>query len=403
MTVHVNDNATGDLLNRICVSTTTFETNTNNNCDTETTTIVGTTTPTPTPTLPPPPSVTPTPPPGTPTPPPAPPDLTIVKLDTPDPVNAGGTLAYFISVTNAGQSTASAVVMVDQLPAGVTFISATPSMGSCNFVTCNLGSMAPGQVATITVLVRVNPGTTGTILNTACVSTSTPESNTANNCDDETTTIVPAPPTPSPSPTPPPGPTPTPGPPRTDLQIVKVDSPDPVDAGGKVTYGVTVTNMGPDTATDVSVNDALPAGVTLISATPSQGTCNGTSCSLGNIAAGDSVAIAFVVQVPATASGSITDTACVTSTTQDPNLANNCDDETTTIKTPGPAPTITPAALPIVSPPSGPLGLPTAGGGGMFGGSSWGSWLIILIGLLLIGGGSTVFLFGRRFGVRIRF
>ena len=38
--------------------------------------------------------------------------------------------------------------------------------------------------------------------------------------------------------------------------------PDPVCAGGTLTYSLTVTNKGPDQASSVTVTDALPAGVT---------------------------------------------------------------------------------------------------------------------------------------------
>src|SRR6516225_12384921 len=62
-----------------------------------------------------------------------------------------------------------------------------------------------------------------------------------------------------------------------DLALTKtVDMPTP-NVGTTVTFTVTLTNSGPDPATNVTVQDLLPAGLTFVSSTPSQGTYNNTS------------------------------------------------------------------------------------------------------------------------------
>ena len=58
-----------------------------------------------------------------------------------------------------------------------------------------------------------------------------------------------------------------------DLAVTKTGLPDPVLVGSNLTYTVTVTNNGPNNASNVMVTDTLPANVTFVSATPSQGTC----------------------------------------------------------------------------------------------------------------------------------
>src|SRR5207244_11504754 len=68
-----------------------------------------------------------------------------------------------------------------------------------------------------------------------------------------------------------------------DLLVTKTDSPDPVTVGKNLTYTVTVTNHDPIDATGVTMSDTLLSAVTFVSATPSQGSCSGTSsmsCSL---------------------------------------------------------------------------------------------------------------------------
>jgi uncharacterized repeat protein (TIGR01451 family) len=112
-----------------------------------------------------------------------------------------------------------------------------------------------------------------------------------------------------------------------DLAITKTDAPDPVAVGASLTYTLTVTNNGPDASTDSTVTDILPAGVTFVSATPSQGACSqaaGTvTCTLGPLAVGASAAIPIVVTVDATALSPLSDTATVTGVETDPLAANN--------------------------------------------------------------------------------
>ena len=60
-----------------------------------------------------------------------------------------------------------------------------------------------------------------------------------------------------------------------DLSIIKTDRPDPVFVGARLTYTLAVRNLGPDTATNVRVADALPSGTNFVSVASSQGTCTG--------------------------------------------------------------------------------------------------------------------------------
>src|SRR5207244_11507651 len=130
----------------------------------------------------------------------------------------------------------------------------------------------------------------------------------------------------------------------TDMAITKMDSPDPVSRGGTLTYHLTVTNNGtpamPATTSGVTLTDVLPAGVTFVSATPSSGTCSGTStvvCNLGIFPSGATATVDIVVTVASNASGTLTNTATVAAATTDPNPSNNTATATTTVS--GPIPT----------------------------------------------------------------
>ena len=114
-----------------------------------------------------------------------------------------------------------------------------------------------------------------------------------------------------------------------------VDSPDPATVNGALIYGVTITNNGPGTAASVTVTDTLPATVTFVSASPSQGTCSGTTtitCGLGTLPNGASATV--LIFVTPTALGQISNTATVTTSSDDPTASNNTATADTTVVNP---------------------------------------------------------------------
>jgi len=130
----------------------------------------------------------------------------------------------------------------------------------------------------------------------------------------------------------------------TDLAIGKSIFAPVKGTGLPANYGITVNNLGPAQATAVTVIDVLPAGTTLVSATPSQGTCSGTTtvtCDLGTVINGGSPTIVLVVTLPTTP-GPVSNTATVSSSNPDPNPANNS--STVTINV------ISAASIPALSP-----------------------------------------------------
>jgi uncharacterized repeat protein (TIGR01451 family) len=123
--------------------------------------------------------------------------------------------------------------------------------------------------------------------------------------------------------------------PAADVAITKNDSPDPVAFHGNLTYTVTVQNLGPATARDVTVFDRLPVDAVFVSATPAQGACTlgGTgvlTCSAGTLNAFAATTVTIVVS-PSRAGATLTNTATVRTSSPDPALANNTATATTTV------------------------------------------------------------------------
>lgn len=124
-----------------------------------------------------------------------------------------------------------------------------------------------------------------------------------------------------------------------DLTVTNLGAPSPVQVGQQLTYSSTVYNLGPNTATGVTFIDQLPAGVSLVSVTASQGACSGTSlitCSLGDVPAGESALVSIVVTPLSVAD--LINTTNVANSTREFDLSNNSTTLTTTVA-PSPAAT----------------------------------------------------------------
>ncbi len=258
-------------------------------------------------------------------------DLSLTKTDTPDPVIPGNTITYTITATNSGPNAAVNASMIDTFGVGFTVESATGPVGwTCTPLTttgqttvnCTNPSFAPGS-AVFTIVVRTPVSATGTITNTATISSATSDPNAANNSATATTAVTAT----------------------ANLSITKTDSPDPVLAGGNISYTITAANAGPSAATSTAVSDSLPANTTFVSlAAPAGWTCTtpvvgagGTvTCTNASLASAGNAVFTLVAQVgAATAQGTvISNTAAVASTTSDPSTANNSATATTTVNAP---------------------------------------------------------------------
>lgn len=177
-------------------------------------------------------------------PPPVSADLAVTVTDTPDPVSLGNHLTYRVTTTNHGPARAVGVTLTDRLPAGASFVSASPDCTHASgTVTCALGALASG--ASTTRQIVVTPMAPGVLTNTIVVTSTTSDPSAANNTAAVTTTVTAG----------------------ADLAVILTDAPDPVNAGAELTYTVTLRNLGPSVANGVEIVDTLPAGVTNVRCT----------------------------------------------------------------------------------------------------------------------------------------
>ncbi len=122
-------------------------------------------------------------------------DLSIEKSDSPDPVGVNQDFSYSLSVTNLGTDGAINLSVVDDLPATVTFVSASGTGWVCNYdgpthaVTCTRAALAVGAAPDITITVTA-PSAPETLQNTATVSARSSDPNPNNNTAIENTLVV---------------------------------------------------------------------------------------------------------------------------------------------------------------------------------------------------------------------
>jgi len=214
-------------------------------------------------------------------------------------VAATSNLVYTISVTNVGPSIASSVTVTDAIPTGATFVSA--SGGGANnsgIVTWNFGNLVNGAISNVTLTVTAPAN--GSLTNLATVGSPTGDPSLINNTSAPVITTIT---------------------PKADLQITK-SAAATVTATSNLVYTISVTNIGPSTASSVTVTDSLPTGATFVNASGGGANNSGiVTWNFGSLASATASNVTLTVAAPA--NGSITNIATVGSPTGDPSLINN--------------------------------------------------------------------------------
>ncbi len=233
-------------------------------------------------------------------------DLCVSKVDSPDPVVAGGELTYTVTVTNFGPSSvlASDIFRVsDSLPDGFTATSWTPSAGSYD---SSSGAwtglvLASGESVTLTVVGTVSPEAEGSLTNTVTVTPpeGVTDTHPCNNQATETTTVTN----------------------QAPLTITKTTPKTSYQVGDTVTYTVQVTNQGPSTARNLVITDKVPEGMEYLSAGEGGSYAAGVvTWNLDTLNPGEKVTRTVTVKVlPAVAGKDVVNTAtAVHETLKDP-------------------------------------------------------------------------------------
>uniref|UniRef100_UPI00262CCF73 T9SS type B sorting domain-containing protein n=1 Tax=uncultured Aquimarina sp. TaxID=575652 RepID=UPI00262CCF73 len=244
-------------------------------------------------------------------------DLVISKIVDNDNPNEGDTINYSIIVRNDGTEQATQLTVNDLLPTGITYVSNTPTIGSYDNVTGDwvIGTLDAGVTAILTITVTVDTGTSGTAINNVITFTmdQTDPDSSNNDLEEEINVVG-----------------------EIDLVVSKsIVEPGPYVLGGIYTYSIIVANSGPAQATNVTITDQLPAGITYVSDTPDQGIYDNTTgiWTIGTIPADDlrMLTISFSVD-PGTANQNITNLITdVTLDQVDLNIVEDDLDETIVI------------------------------------------------------------------------
>lgn len=166
-------------------------------------------------------------------------DLRVTKTVNDANPDVGDIITYTIRLENLYGSAAGNLQIRDQLPSGLEFVGATPTIGSYDSVSgiWNLGAFTlnPGGFETLAINARVKAGTAGQVI-TNTVSIDSTNKFDPNPEDDDVSIQIR----------------------YLDLAIDKTTSTTSPNNGSTITFTITVTNNGPIAATGVRIYDKLP-------------------------------------------------------------------------------------------------------------------------------------------------
>jgi len=244
--------------------------------------------------------------------------MEVAETDVP----ADGEARFGITVMNAGRGQATGVVIADRLPRGLAPLLAEPSQGTFDAVghRWNVGALAPGATATLSLLVRVDDP--GLFTNTAEVtglrqhdSDSVPDDADPRS-DDAATAKV----------------TGTASHVQADLAVSQAVA-GPFTPGRRARLALAVTNQGPGVTSGIAVSEALPRGLSFVSGGGDGWTCEaaggGAVCHDGRDGLqgrrhpGETTRLELLVAVAPDAPAELTAVATVTSGVDDPKPSDD--------------------------------------------------------------------------------
>jgi uncharacterized repeat protein (TIGR01451 family) len=242
-------------------------------------------------------------------------DLQVTQTDSASNIVIGSNETYNLVVTNNAATTATEVLITNMIPAGATYVSATPGTGTCfqsnNIITCQLGDLVSSGTINIAVVVTLN--TIGNNTNTVFVDSVNPDSASVNNSSSEISTVIANP---------------------VDMSVSMSNSATPINFASNETYVITVRN---NSATDIAgalvLTSTLPSNASYVSFSGTGWSCaaisNVVTCNLATLAASTSSVVNIVATL--NTAGSNTNTATISVANTDGNSANDTSVVVTTV------------------------------------------------------------------------
>jgi uncharacterized repeat protein (TIGR01451 family) len=203
-------------------------------------------------------------------------DVDISVSSNTQSVDVGSNASLIYQISNAGPSQANGVILIQPLPTDTAYISATPDI--CNEengeISCDIGELTSNDTSSVTIVVRIE--VTGGVTFNSAISADQFDPDTTNNVADVTISGIP----------------------NIDLVLSGSVNYHTVQEGQHVTVTFTVANQGPQQASNIVVNIAIPGGWEQSSATITSGSCHisgvSLNCEIDNLEPGESSTIKLV-------------------------------------------------------------------------------------------------------------
>ncbi len=242
-------------------------------------------------------------------------DMTVIKTASETSVYEGERIQYAVLIENKGPSDAANVTLTDVVPEQI--IEMEFSLNGGNVWNIWSGSYTwPVFLAgsSVTVLLRgtVVSGFTGTLINTAHVSSSVPDPEPDNNSSEVQVAVEPG----------------------ADLVLTKTAGPESIIAGQRVVYTITARNEGPGRAENVVIQDTASPYLMEAEYSIDKGTTWlpwGGSYAVTSLDAGERVEVLLRGRTEPSFTGSLVNSAFVSSDTPDPEPDNNSDEAEVTV------------------------------------------------------------------------
>ncbi|MFN8355009.1 MAG: SdrD B-like domain-containing protein [Spirosomataceae bacterium] len=197
------------------------------------------------------------------------------KVLTPGKYKVGQEITYSLVASNNGPVHADSVQVIDKLPASLTFVSSVPpSEYNSTTGVWNIGKLTVGSTKVLEIKAKINA--MALITNLAYITS--PDNDLTKTYNDTSSVTINSIE-------------------KSDLSLTKAVSKATALTGDTLTYTITVSNAGPDAATNVKVKDHLPANLKFIASSSFVESSGDLLAKVAKIDSGASVALTFTAKI----------------------------------------------------------------------------------------------------------